>query len=308
MNTLSPALTHETKEYIIISASRTKDPVKNQPQMLAEMLCGRVPVKKYRMASQALLNLDEVGAVILWTKDPRPLTREPTLTDTLRRLSAMNIGVFLQLTVTGFGGGPVEPGIPTPEEAALGLQAALDANLFPPTAVKLRYDPVGRFNHHGQRYDNLDIERFHVTVSPLFDLGVTRLTASLVDIVNYKRSQKRLTAHDVSCSPISPLDAGGFISSLDERCAAGGINFSVCVSPAVAAAGREGCIDGAWVNQVNQSRFGAAARPVTLIAHNRRGAQRPGCTCTFSYDLGYSRGLRQCKGFGSYCLYCYSMS
>lgn len=293
-------------DHLVISISRTRDPLKENPGWLAEVLAGERPVRLSRSHPEARLDLDEVGAVVLWTKDPRALRSHHKLAGAVAGLVDRGVAVALQLTVTGLGGTPVEPGIPSWREVRDSLAAVLDAGSVAPAAVKLRYDPVLALRDRaGRRWSNASPSLFADVLEAFRALGVSRATASLGQIEEYPRVARRLGR--LGFVPELPPDeeARALLRQLATLCAERGVAYSTCVFPPDASSLLEGCVDGRWLNEL----LGAAgsARRVTEVLHNRRGRQRPDCRCTFSYDLGASAGIGHCYDARErWCVYCYS--
>jgi hypothetical protein len=209
--------------------------------------------------------------------------------------------VVVQLTVTGFGGSPVEPGIPRPGEAAEALGLAIEAGIVEPRAVKLRYDPVGEIEFEGGPvYSNMRLEVFTRVLDLFEPLGVTRVTASKLDNVNYPSVNERLAKAGGGVVEKGGEEMRGFMRELARECSGRGMGYSTCVLPYdEEMVEREGCIDGRVIGEWTR-------RPVWDTLHNAIGAQRPNCWCTYSLDMGYSPGVAFCSSGGFGCLYCYS--
>jgi hypothetical protein len=83
----------------VVSASRRMEMPGFFPEMLVEQLEKRYPP-------------ESVHTVVLWSKHPRNILDHPGLRKCLRRYRQL----MLHLTVTGMGGGFLEPNIPAADE------------------------------------------------------------------------------------------------------------------------------------------------------------------------------------------------
>lgn len=289
---------------MVVSASRSRDLVHRCPAHLADMLAGRADVRLGRHGPAGRLDLADVGALVLWTKQPAPLVECEPLRDVLARYVEAGGIVVLQLSVTGFGGSPVEPGIPHPLEVAASLGAVLARGIVEPRAVKLRYDPVGTIRFPGGRvHSNLDLELFVRVLELFVPLGVGRVTSSRLDNVRYPAVDRRLGQVGARVEPLGDVEAEAFMRELHGECRERGLAYSTCVHPFDAELVRaEGCIDGRVVN----GWIPGGGRKVWDVAHNAVGAQRRDCACTYSVDIGGSPGVPLCSSAGFGCVYCYA--
>jgi hypothetical protein len=266
------------------------------PGTLAAMLDGRADVRLARYRPVSRLDLSSVGALVLWTKQPAPIVECGELADVLGRFARRG-RIVLQLTVTGFGGSAVEPGIPAPGEVAAALGRVIDAGIVEPRAVKLRYDPVGTIRFPDAVHTNMRMDVFERVLELFVPMGIRAVTASTLDVVGYPRVAERISSVG---GRVEVTGIEGFMRELAAGCASQGLVFSTCVNPPddglVAV---EGCIDGRVINSWGGSSVWDAP-------HNAVGAQRKGCTCTYSLDIGHSPGVPMCSSSGACCLYCYA--
>jgi hypothetical protein len=280
----------------VVSASRSRDLVHRCPEHLAAMLRGEADVKLGRWKQAERLDLGDCGALVLWTKQPAPIVECPELRSVLAGYVESGGTVVLQLTVTGLGGTPVEPGIPQPDEVASTLRGIVHAGLVEPRAVKLRYDPVGTIVFEGlPSYTNVDLERFGEVLDLFEPLGVRRVTASVLDDWNYPAVAERIA----SVGGRVERTRAGFMRELAAACRERAMVYSTCVHPDDGLVDVEGCIDGRVIN-------GWGGRRVWDALHNDVGSQRPRCRCTYSLDIGSSPGVPLCSSGGFGCLYCYA--
>lgn len=310
---------------LVVSAGRTRDLAGWHPAHLADVLGGRAPARVGPRSPAVTIDLERVGAVVLWTKQPAALLESPELGKLLEELHQRLILVVLQLSVTGLGGSPLEPGIPGPFETAGTLQTILDRKLLAgPDCVKLRWDPVadydlgtiGRGTHRGKRLilSNASAELFDPVFERYRELGVTTWTSSVLDL-KYRGAARRLKEAGFTVRDGEPERYRPFYAVTAHRISAAGGRFSICCSPEIGPwVFGDGCIDGKWINGLRRKFYGPDALPVETVLHNekRKGGQRPRCGCSYSMDVSYSAGFRTCAaqyeegGAGGCCLYCYS--
>jgi len=309
----------------IISAGRTRDLAGWQPAHLAEVLAGKAPARRGPRSPAFFIDLDDVGAVVLWTKQPAALLDSPKLVRLLTELRKHGVLVLLQLSVTGLGGSPLEPGIPGPFETATTMEQILECGLLAGAdCVKLRWDPVAEYDlgmirageHQGRRLvlsnaaENLFI--------PVFEryrkIGAMTWTSSVIDL-KYRGATDRLKEAGIGVVDGDPERYRSFYAMMERNVTAAGGRFSICCSPTLEPwVSGDGCIDGEWINGLRRKHFGAKAPAVETVRHNvkRKGGQRPRCGCTYATDISYSTGFRTCAtqyeegGAGGCCLYCYS--
>jgi len=300
----------------IISAGRTRDLAGWQPTHLAEVLEGKAPARRGPRSPAFFIDLDQVGAVVLWTKQPAGLLDSPRLSRLLHQLLERRILVQLQLTVTGLGGSPVEPGIPGPIEVVKTLERILSQGLLAgPECVKLRWDPVARYDlGRGIVLSNAREDLFDEIFRMFHRIGAKVWTSSVLDL-KYQGAVGRLKEAGITVEDLEPEWYRPLYASMEEVVLDAGGRFSICCSPSLEPwVSGEGCIDGDWMNGLRRQYFGGEAPVVETIRHNakRRGGQRPRCGCSYSTDISYSTGFRTCAtqyeegGAGGCCLYCYS--
>jgi len=310
---------------LVISAGRTKDLAGWHPAHLADVLGGRAPARVGPRSPAVTIEPERVGAVVLWTKQPEALLHSPPLVRLLENLGQRQVLVVLQLSVTGLGGSPLEPGIPDPFAVAGTLEAILGRGLLAgPDCVKLRWDPVAEYDlgavdggpHRGKRLvlSNASTDLFHPVFERYQALGAATWTSSVLDL-KYRGAADRLSAAGIAVRERGPERYRPFYSVMSHAVQSAGGRFSLCCSPALEPwVSGDGCIDGAWINGLRRTYFGSGAPTVETVLHNRkrRGGQRPRCGCSYSLDVSYSAGFRTCAtqveegGLGGCCLYCYS--
>jgi hypothetical protein len=128
-----------------------------------------------------------------------------------------------------------------------------------------------------------------------------------MDPNNYPSVSERI--EDLGLKIHYPLEneAMDFVSKMDDVCMAYGAKFKVCCDPDVPdLMHRRGCINGKLFNAIHQKKFLKSNSFCSEERHNKRGMQRPNCQCTYSQDIGYSKGFTMCYPRQHGCLYCYS--
>lgn len=314
-----------TKPLTIVSAGRTRDLAGWQPAHLAEVLAGKAPARCGPRSPAFFVDLHEVGAVVLWTKQPAALLESEKLERLLLGLRERKILVLLQLSVTGLGGSPLEPGIPGPFETAETLERILDRDLLSgPDCVKLRWDPVAEYDlglilsglHRGQRLtlSNAMGDLFTPVFERFRRIGAVTWTSSVLDL-KYRGASGRLKEAGIAVVDRDPECYRPFYALMERNVTAARGRFSICCSPPLEPwVSGDGCIDGEWINELRRRHFGADVPSVETVLHNvkRKGGQRPRCGCSYAVDISYSTGFRTCAtqyevgGAGGCCLYCYS--
>ncbi len=309
----------------VISAGRTRDLAGWHPAHLAEILAGKAPARRGPRSPGFFIDLDDVGAVVLWTKQPAALLDSPELGRLLLGLRERGILALLQLSVTGLGGSPLEPGIPGPTEVAGVLEQILERGLLAgPDCVKLRWDPVAEYDlgpildgpHSGQRLvlSNATGDLFTPVFERFRRIGAQTWTSSVLDL-KYRGASARLKEAGIVVLGDDPERYRPFYSVVGRKVDAAGGRFSICCSPALEPwVSGDGCVDGEWISGLRAKYCGASAPAVETVLHNvkRKGGQRPRCGCSYSVDISYSTGFRTCAtqyeggGTGGCCLYCYS--
>jgi hypothetical protein len=292
------------EEKLIISASRTKDLVRVSPGRLAAVLMGEAPVRFGLGKNRAALPLDDLGALVIWTKDPAHMLTDSRLRRALNSFLDRTGGVIvLNLTVTGLAETVLEPGIPVPETVRKTVADLIDCGLAAPELIILRYDPLIQVRTDGgHTIGNLSLDTFNRVLKLFSPLGVRRIKTSLVDI-RYAHVPDRLGRTGLTVDLPGDTELDRLLDEMRSSARRAGARLDICCHPETGVSNNTaGCIDGFMINQA------LAGRPwrVTTRRHNDIGRQRRTCRCSFSRDIGYSAGFQTCfKNHGA-CLYCYS--
>ena len=254
----------------VISASRRIE----MPGFFPEQLAARL---------EKLCPPETVHTVALWSKHPRNIIDHPGLRKCLQRYRQ----VILHLTVTGMGGGFLEPNIP-PADEVLETLPALIGFLADPERLRMRFDPIVRLRFPDNKiFSNL--EDFERVASAAKSAGVNVIVTSWMEA--YPKVVKRLQAFGISPLILSDLEWKEESDRLISRATALGIRLIGCC---VEGWPSSACIDGTALNRLHPDGKKASVQKA-------RG-QRPGCGCTESWDIGW---YYRCPGG---CLYCYANS
>ncbi|NIM20530.1 MAG: DUF1848 family protein [Candidatus Latescibacteria bacterium] len=294
------------EEKFVISASRTKDLVRVSPGRLAEILNGNVPARFGLGMKPQLLQLESIGALVIWTKDPANMMIHPLLHEVLERYVEDHGGIIiLNLTVTGLGGSALEPGLPTVDSVRNATEAVVDRELVRPEGIILRFDPLVRaLLPGGILLGNISIEVFNDVLEAFYPMGIARIKTSLVDD-RYAHVPERIGRLGFMLDLPDTEWLEGFYEEMASQCRRFGARLDICCHPESFVTGEtNGCVDGRMINELLEDA--RASWRVTTTLHNDIGRQRPTCRCTYSRDIGYSPGFKTCfKNHGA-CIYCYS--
>ncbi len=157
---------------MIVSASRRTD----IPAYYSEWLMGRVEAGycvvrnpfDARRSTRVSLVPEDVDFLVLWTRDPRPLTPR------MRELDARGIRSYAQMTLTGYPAA-IEPGSPSLDESIAALRdlsAAIGSS-----RVLWRYDPVFVAQGLDSDFHRGNFER----LAAALEGATSRVTFSLLD-------------------------------------------------------------------------------------------------------------------------------
>lgn len=255
----------------IVSASRRSD----LPGFHAEWLAARL--RRMRRPPDALF---------LWTKHPRALLRPGPLRDALAKLP----NVLVHLTITGLGGGPLEPRAPHARAAAADVPPLIDLLGGDPRRILWRFDPAlpGRSS----------LDEFNRLADGLAPLGVRRCISSFLSTLSLKGSLlPQYARHGISTASLArKVDWAG---AWAERARRRGVQPLLCCQPKVVerlagAVEAAACIDAELAGALHPA---APALPM-----GKDVAQRRHCRCAPSVDVG-DYAAHPCR---TGCAYCYS--
>jgi len=284
----------EKSKYVVISASRMTD--------MPEFYPARIISETEKRREKGLV----VHTLVLWTKHPSALFREP-LSGYLKKLSSDGSQIFLQLTITGMGGArqlcdvsgkplcgidgrpfSIEPFSPPVNESLAMMERVVEA-LGSPERIRLRFDPIVRIaDSRGSVYSNSVF--MPVVIEKASAAGVKNFTFSFLEKGMHAKVDRRFSA--IGCSIIPPTftERAEFGEKIREYESKFGVSISACC---VEGFDDSRCIDGALLSGTHEGNVPAAMRELR---------RRPKCGCTESIDIGGWPPLPCANG----CLYCYS--
>lgn len=249
---------------LVLSASRRTDLAACYPEEFIRLLEDYPP--------------EQVHSIVIWTKNARNLLHHARLRETLLQYDQL----FLQYSVTGMGGGPLEPGIP-PTEESLALLPELIRLTGSPERISLRYDPIVNLRIGGEPFNNL--ESFARVAPELGKWGVKRVTTSWMTC--YGKVAKRFERMGIETVP---FDGRCQADYLLEQCNRHGLTLHAC------------CVEGLPMSRCIDGPALSALHPKgERCSLAKASGQRPLCGCTASRDIGWYSQV-----CGGSCLYCYA--
>jgi hypothetical protein len=252
----------------VISASRRTDMVGWYPDILADRIESIGPAG--------------IHTLVIWTKHPSNMLDHPRLRKILASLSQ----VYVHLTVTGLGGGKLEPCVPHSEQV-LALLPGIIELCRDPRRIAWRFDPILTWKDASGVHDN--IGHFQVLAPEFAGLGIRRVIASICSL--YPKVRRRFQSID----GIEPVEIEGetrarIRNGLRSHAERLGLELNWCCEDGEDSAR---CIDGRLLSDLHPDGKPAPAR--------KAPGQRERCGCTVSRDIGwYSQVCR------SGCAYCYA--
>jgi hypothetical protein len=306
--------TKEEWNQAIASMGRLVD-IRNFPDVAADVLLGKRLAffgRGYQGETKAL-DPSIIGAVAFWTKGPvEILIEHPGLREVLELYKYNEAVVGLQLSVTGFGGTFLEPGINTPQEVAIGLEKVLNTGLISPEAVQLRYDPLMAIEApDGRILRNDTAQAFEKIVSLFAPLGVKTFETKFLLIGKesddkYHHVWKRI--REAGVIPLDIDDINQSFGNLAEVALKYGIRlFSCCVK-------EEQCLPG-WTNDsgcLSEKRYTVIGKKLFGESWDRLSkfgrSSRLGCQCSHYFDLSNVKGHAKCGSQDAACIYCTACS
>lgn len=229
------------------------------------------------------LRPQDVHSIVFTSKDYRRLLANQA--GVRERLEAYE-QVFFHLTITGLGGGPLEPRVPPWPEVAAQLPE-LVAWAGDARRVTVRFDPIVHWREGEAIRSNL------ASAEAIFDVAAAAGVCSVrVSIAAIYPKMRRRGFEWYDPGPEERADIAGHLSEL---AAARGLKLYACADPTLVRAGirPSACVDGALL---------AALHPRRLPAPTHKDpGQRPACGCTPSVDIGSYR-MKCPHG----CRYCYA--
>lgn len=260
---------------LVLSASRRTD----LPGFHAEECAARIRARAARLRTR------ELYGVVFWTKHARPFLEGGALHALVRRELANPV---VNLTITGLGGGAIEPGTPPAGEAIAALPALVEAFHGEPWRVRWRFDPI-----LAGRSTLADFSRIAAAMSRL---GVPTCTFSFPAYRSLKGDLER-QFREARIPRWREEDKAPFVRAMAEIARPLGIALLSCAQPENAAMHPDvrpaQCVPGDVLERGHPGRA-----PLDLP---RDRSQRTHCRCVESEEVGRYDDL--CRGG---CAYCYS--
>jgi hypothetical protein len=271
----------------VISASRRTDLPMRFPRWLAQAIReGRadVPQPYSGMLRPVSLMPEDVHTMVLWSKDFAPLLADE---GGVRQALARYDQVFCHLTVTGLGGGPLEPKIRPWTQVTRQLPELIEF-AGDPRRVTVRFDPIIHWRDGGGISSNFSLGTDILRMCAAY--GVQNVRISFATLYEKVRRRKGWDWYDPSRG-----DRQRMVRELVAQAAPLGITIYSCGDNDLQAAGAlpSRCIDGELLTRLHPR--GLAARG------GKDNGQRRECGCTPSVDIG-SYTMRCPNG----CRYCYA--
>ncbi len=270
----------------VISCSRRSDVAACYAEWLAAVLRAGavdVPSPYGGPVRHVPLRPEDVHTIVFVSKDYAPLLGNSA---GVRDLLGAYAQLCFQLTITGLGGGPLEPRVPPWREAAAQV-APLVAWAGDARRVTVRFDPIVHWREGDAVRSNLPY------AEAVFDAvaasGVRAVRVSIAAL--YAKMRRRgFCWYDPGTE-----ERGEIAARLLALAAARGLELYACADPTLVAAGirPSACIDGHMLAALHPQRL-------PLPTHKDPG-QRKACGCTPSVDIGSYR--MKCPHA---CAYCYA--
>jgi hypothetical protein len=314
----------ENPKYLI-SASRREDMLAWRPEKLNNILSGNTtgPFRHIRP--------EKIHTLVLWTKDYTNIF-QPPLFDTIKSISQ----TIMHLTVTGLGNTVLEPGVPDYTQILKNLKGLINI-LGSPKRLFWRYDPLIKLEHFHEHYQfddmnfknkkkfkknkklltNLNEKLFSNIARIMADHGVEKCITSIV--TPYKKVLNRLQKLDFEMNSRPLENKTDFIDTEFQQfiefmyfcCRDKGLTLQTCCTPGIRIKhtsalpeNRPGhevsfeqeisapCIDRSEIQALHDLNI--------PLANTKKPAQRAGCLCSSSWDIGWYQNCPH------NCLYCYA--
>jgi len=264
----------------VISASRRIDLVAGYPDKMVELLAEKAPP-------------EATHTVVVWTKDPANMLDHAALRRALERYDSL----FLHLTVTGMGGGPLEPRVPAPHLVLERVPEVLEL-VGGPEHVRVRFDPVVHVRcPDGSEYTNLE---FFAELAPVLKrFGIENVSTSWMQV--YRKVLRNLARRGYAPVEISRERWRAELGYLEAIAAEHGIVLHGCCVPGMSPTRQSRYGDGAPRSRCIDGELLARLHPTGEPCSTRRArGQRELCGCTESLDIGWYEPCRHG------CVYCYA--
>ncbi|RJQ30381.1 MAG: DUF1848 family protein [Peptococcaceae bacterium] len=222
----------------------------------------------------------KVHTLVIWTKFPMFLTVSP-----YREALAAYDQLYVHVTITGFGGTPLEPDVPAPGDALAAIPELIKL-AGDPRRLRIRPDPLLAVRKGGRLITNVPVSGEIIVKAAA--LGVTLFSTSFME--NYLKVERRLRKGDYTVVDLAREKRVEIMSGLLKLGAKLGVTVNACC---VAGFPVSACIDGGLLTGLHPGN--EACRT------DRAAGQRKRCGCAHSVDIGWY-SMKCLSG----CLYCYA--
>ena len=271
---------------MIVSASyRTDVPAFYGPWFLARLAEGSVRVRNPYGGADTTVRLrgPDTAGYVFWTRNPRPFA------DGFAAVAALGLPFVVHLTITGYPRALDRSVIPADRAVA----AARDlAGRYGPRAVVWRYDPVVWTDLTPPDWHRRQVDRLSAALRGVTDEVV--FSAATI----YRKTRRNLAlaagTHGFAWQDPDAGEKAALLAELASIATEHGLQATLCSQPGLLAPplAPAVCVDPARLSDV------AGGRAITA----RRRANRPGCLCAESRDIG---AYDTCPHG---CVYCYAVS
>lgn len=254
----------------ILSASRKEDMIKNikRYEELQKILESGVyeTTNLYKGNTISTFNKDNVGAVVLWSKDFSNFIKNPGI--------LKNYNLYFQFTVTGYNK-KIEPNVVHYEEA---IEQMLQlVNMYSPEAINWRYDPIAFFDCMDKDPMKERLKTFEILCESISKIGIKRCTISFLSL--YGSVEYRLNGLGIKYKILNEKEEVEFLKAMVSIADKYNIQLYSCASPSILKVPeikKSACIDGEVLSKLYNIKFSKA----------KDGGQRKECGCVKSIDIG----------------------
>lgn len=268
---------------VILSASRKEDMIKNKARY--EELQNILESGVYKTSNMykgdiiTTFNKDNVGAVVLWSKDFSNFIKNPG------HLKKHNL--YFQFTITGYSK-KIEPNVVHYEDAIEQMREL--AKIYSPEAINWRYDPIAFFECMDKDPIKERLNTFELLCESISEIGIKRCTISFLSL--YGSVELRLKGLGFKYRLLSEEEEVNFLKSMVDIANQYNIQLYSCASPTILKVPeikKSACIDGDVLSKLYNLKFSKA----------KDNGQRKECGCVKSIDIG---NYIPCP---HKCVYCY---
>lgn len=270
---------------LIVSASRREDIISNinSYRKLQSTLTDGVYTCNsiYSGISTKILKLNDIGAVVLWSKNYSNFLKNPGVLD--------NYNLYFEFTITGYGK-LIESNVPNYNVTISQMKEL--ATKYGPEKINWRFDPIAFFMLECSKQESIKerLKTFEILCKEISKLGIYRCTISFMDLYNVV--SKRLDRLNIKYFILTEEEKILFLNNLTTIANKYNIKLFSCSNPEMKAAGinASSCIDGSLLSKLFNIKFDS----------KKDRGQRESCNCSKSLDIG---SYVYCP---NNCAYCYN--